>query len=199
MMSQGCASLTNHSRESQRKPVCNTLRLVTGPGFGTVGACAGMACMWASTHRRDDQALLPSAEHADAHGSAANGTAAAGVIACSHSATTAAAASGQVSVQFTPGGGGVGTASVSSAHGVDSCSTVIAAGLVPSTVADTEAEAVVNGLPREVLVLPAPECLTAELNGIDKDLQNTLRCLAPKHQDIVLHNAELFVPPDIGL
>ncbi len=137
--------------------------------------------MWASTHSQGDQASLRLAEHAAANGSAANGdaahgTAANGVSGNSNGTAGGTAAFERLSVQpATTGDGRSGVTDGSGAGVVLLAATAAPAGSQPEAAAHSNGEPPCQGVPKGPLVLPAPECLRPELNGVDRDLQNTLR------------------------
>ncbi len=144
-------------------------------------ACAGMACMWASTHTQGDQALLRLPEHAAANGSATNGntvngTAANGVSGNSAGTTGDAAVPAQLPLQPASDEGHSGVTDDSGVSTTVPVARAEPAGSLSDTAARSNGEASCEGLAKGPLVLPAPECLRPELNGVDRDLQNTLRC-----------------------
>ena len=144
------------------------------------GACPGMACMWASTHRHDAQAPPGQPQQAAANGTAANETATDATDGAPHSADCDTAVLRHPPLQPTSShversseaGNGSGT------HGLPLGGVDVATSQLLPAAPNAAAKAAVTGLLKEALLLPAPECLRPELNAIDKDLQNVLRCSA---------------------
>ena len=138
--------------------------------------------MWASTHCDGDRASLPSAGHAPAaaaaNGGAADVITASGADGGLHSPAGDAAVSDQLPMQPASGEEGAGVTIDSGAMTTLPAAIAAPAGSLPQTATLNSIEAGSQGLLKAPLVLPAPECLRPELNGVDRDLQNTLRCPA---------------------
>ena len=138
---------------------------------------AGMACMWASTHRHGDQAIQARLERTAANGSADNGAAMNGVSGGPHhGGNNVTGAPEQFSQPAAPAAGSADAGTDSGSNLLQPSSNDGVAGSAPVTAMEAAADAAVAGLPGGAMVLPAPECLRPELNGMDKDMQGTLRC-----------------------
>ena len=136
--------------------------------------------MWASTHPQGAQAPSGLSEHAAngsaADGSAATGTATIGLTDALHGAAGGVAVSRELLIQPASGRGRSEVTDNGSTVATLPSSSAAAFGSLPEATTYASSEASCQALPKVPLVLPAPECLRPELNGVDRDLQNTLRC-----------------------